>query len=539
MPRSYLSDEPAVQRAWKHHWSAIEQFYARLWTYYLNGHTVDKIELLILGGTWSEYPIQYQEEFIRDCFYAANTFYQYMKLTASDLSINQCKQQIRLKKQLIEEQKMNEIALCRIIGITLETRPDSIDSHELKRLRYYGCTRVQIGIQHINDDILKYINRGCYNKHAINCVKLLKNVGFKIDFHLMPDLPGTTVELDEEMFYYVLNSTEIQADQWKIYPCQTTKYTVIQKWFESGEYVPFSADELLELLIKVKCHIHPWIRLNRVIRDIPNQYILGGNEVTNLRQFLEKKMIKYGGKCVCIRCREVRGKQLDYSDEKNEIILKIRSYKSSDGIEYFISYETKNEQVIFGFVRLRICDDFDIVSDIFPELVDCAMIRELHVYGQMIAVFQKNDIDALKKTQHMGFGKKLMNAAEIIAVLNGYKKLSVIAGIGTRNYYRKIGYKLKGTYMIKNLRNIDYYKHLLCSKLKLIKTQIPYKEMVEKLKNKTDYDCSLKKSKSVKNDLIVKHYTIQKSIFMNYLFNEYVFVLLVAIVFVWLIRTFL
>eukprot|EP01083_Nonionella_stella_P051015 135481_1 len=508
MPRSYLSDEPAVQRGWKHHWSAIEQFYARLWTYYLNGHKVDKIELLVLGGTWSEYPQQYQETFIRDCFYAANTFYLYMELSAMIETSKEkiIRKSIRCKKSLVEEQKMNENALCRIIGITLETRPDSIDGNELKRLRNYGCTRVQIGIQHTNDKILKHINRGCDNEDAIRCVKLLKNVGFKLDFHLMPDLPGSSVALDEEMFYYVLNSTLIQADQWKIYPCQTTKYTVIRSWFEEGKYVPFKPQELLDLLIKVKCHVHPWIRLNRVIRDIPNQYIIGGNQITNLRQFLEKHMAQYGAKCACIRCREIRTKKIDQS---NRVILKIRSFESSGGIEYFISYETVNEEIIFGFVRLRICSDFEVVKDIFPELVGCAMIRELHVYGQMIPVFDKK-----KSTQHKGFGKKLMNAAEQIAVTNGFKKLSVIAGVGTRNYYRKIGYKLKGTYMIKQLRNVDYWKHRLCYQLKLLKTQVPYQEMVQQLKDKTNYDCSLVKSKQVKHALVVKHYQIRSRLYI-------------------------
>ena len=541
MPRSYLSDEPAVQRGWKHHWSAIEQFYARVWTYYLNGHKVDKIELLVLGGTWSEYPKEYQERFIRDCFYAANTFYQYMDLSGQGLSQQECMKNIRLQDTLLQEQKINEVSKCRIIGITLETRPDSIDKKELQRLRYYGCTRVQIGVQHTNDTILKHINRGCYNKDTINCVKLLKNVGFKLDFHLMPDLPGTTVKLDEEMFYYVLNSTKIQADQWKIYPCQTTSYTVIKKWFEQGKYTPFKPQELLDLLIKVKCHVHPWIRLNRVIRDIPNQYIVGGNEVTNLRQFLESSMAKHGAKCKCIRCREIRGKQLDFSDEKNnKIVLKIRSYESSDGTEYFISYETINEETIFGFVRLRICNDFEVVKDIFPELVNCAMIRELHVYGQMIPVFKKDDKgEKVKKVQHMGFGKKLMNAAEIVAVLNGYKKLSVIAGVGTRNYYRKIGYRLKGTYMIKTLNSICYCQQLICNKMKLIKIEVPYKEMVEKLKKKTNYDCSMSKSKDVKNDLIIKHFEIKSIMILNYLFNKNVIVVLIAVAIVWLLRNFL
>ena len=534
MPRSYLSDEPAVQRGWKHHWSAIAQFTARLWTYFLNGHKADKIELLVLGGTWSEYPRQYQEGFIRDCFYAANTFYELMELSGNtSLSEQAQKERIRARLSLEEEQSMNESAKCRIIGITLETRPDSIDEAELQRLRYYGCTRVQIGIQHTSNEILEHINRGCTNQDAIRCVKLLKNVGFKLDLHLMPDLPGSSVEMDEEMFFLVLNSSRIQADQWKIYPCQTTKHTVIRQWFERGEYQPFTPQELLALLVKVKCHVHPWIRLNRVIRDIPNQYIVGGNEVTNLRQFLEHSMKKKGAKCACIRCREIRGKQLDFGDTKNnEIVLKIRSYESSDGIEYFVSYETVNEETIFGFVRLRICGDFEIAKDVFPELVGCAMVRELHVYGQMVPVFTKQ----LTKTQHIGFGKKLMNAAEVIAVKNGYRRMSVIAGIGTRNYYRKMGYTLKGTYMVKTLRNWDYYRHSLCNKVKLVRTQRPYREMVALLKEKANYDCSLKKPKDGETELVVKHYCIEKSL-LSHLLSMNAIVLLIALCSVGILRS--
>eukprot|EP01084_Bolivina_argentea_P027714 51495_1 len=506
MPRSYLSDEPGVRRGHRHKWDAIDQFYSRATTLRDLGHPVDKIEILILGGTWSEYPIPYQEQFIRDIYWSANTFF------------DGCVEFKNKRKSvsLLEEQKINENTKCRIIGLTLETRPDTITVSEIERMRYYGCTRLQIGIQHTNNKILDKINRGCTNEDAIEAVRLLKNSAFKIDFHLMPDLPGSTPDLDMKMINYVLHSDEMQADQWKLYPCQTVPWTVIKQWNESGEYIPYAQEELIELLIWIKARIHPWIRLNRVIRDIPAHYISAGNPVTNLRQIILKRMKQRGLKCKCIRCREIgaffrnandnqvdkkekkRRKRLKRQlkkkggnlkqveqmldmrtdeqkeiDKKNEeIVLKEREYKSSGGDEIFISYERNDEAYIYGFVRLRLPvkdvmndeykDEFESVYKTFPELEGAALVRELHVYGQMIKVGDKKKMKELRKkkksghdlyAQHYGFGTKLMKRVEMVAWRNGYKRVAVIAGIGTRAYYRKLGYKLKGTYMVKELNS--------------------------------------------------------------------------------------
>lgn len=441
LPRSYLSDEPGVQRGKKHKWNAIDQFIARAWTHHVNGHPVDKIEILVLGGTWSEYPHEYQETFLRDIFYAANTFYDDDKK--------------REPMSLAEEQTANETTRCRIIGVTLETRPDSITPEEIKRMRTYGCTRVQIGIQHTEDRILKIINRGCTNADAIRATRLLKDAGFKIDFHLMPDLPGATTEIDMKMFDYVLNSPDLQGDQWKIYPCQVTPWTVIEKWFNEGKHVPYTDQQLADLLLKVKTRVHPWIRLNRVIRDIPNQYIKGGNEITNLRQHLLARMKKEGLVCKCIRCREVRDRKQLLTDNT----LVERTYQSSGATEMFLSYETAKKDVIFGFCRLRLSKNAGLDNAI-PELTGAALIRELHVYGQMRPV---GDQEAGKeKAQHMGFGSKLMRRAEQIAGRHGFKKVSVIAGIGTRKYYAKLGYRLEGTYMVKDLPSWTWEAVMLC-----------------------------------------------------------------------------
>eukprot|EP00466_Bigelowiella_natans_P012601 jgi/Bigna1/85812/estExt_fgenesh1_pg.C_60181 len=462
LPRSYLSDEPGVQRGKKHGWHPVNQFTARAFTLHVNGHHVDKIEILVLGGTWSEYPQEYQETFLRDIFYAANTFYD--------------KTPRRSPKSLREEQKINESTSCRIIGLTLETRPDSIDAGEVQRMRLYGCTRVQIGIQHTDDRILKVINRGCTNADAIRATRLLKDAGFKIDFHLMPDLPTSTPEIDLKMFNYVLHSQDLQADQWKIYPCQVTPWTVIEKWAKEGKHVPYSNEVLADLLLKVKRQVHPWIRLNRVIRDIPNQYILAGNPVTNLRQIILERMRRMGIQCHCIRCREVRDKKGSYTDH----VLVQREYKSSGAREIFISFESNDKRTIYGFCRLRLSKLAGVECKI-PEIQGAALVRELHVYGKMRPVgdrrrgqLQKgvgrngNDDDK-EKAQHIGFGSRLMLRAEQISVKAGYRKIAVIAGIGTRQYYAKLGYKLEGTYMVKHFslwnrtgeRNRFYARSLL------------------------------------------------------------------------------
>ena len=434
-PRSYLKDEPAVARANKNEFDAVRQFYDRASTYYTIGHPVDKIELLVLGGTWSEYPVQYQEEFIRDLFYAANTFYDTTK---------------RGRLSLTEEQVINENAKCRIIGLTLETRPDSITPEEIKRFRYYGCTRVQIGVQHTDDEILHKINRGCYLEDTIRAIKLLKDSCYKIDIHLMPDLPFSTPEIDNEMFDMVLESPDLQVDQWKIYPCEVVPWTVIKKWHDKGLYESYGQEKLIEVILNVKKKVHPWIRLNRVIRDIPNQYISGGNNVTNLRQHLLKMLKDRGEKCKCIRCREVKGKNIDPKDIK----LFVREYDASNGKEYFISFETKDENTILGFVRLRLIKNSSV--DFIKPIRNAALIRELHVYGNMTSLFKfgnkKNN-----KTQHSGFGKRLMKKAEEIAFSQGYKKIVVISGIGVKNYYRKLGYYSEGTYMVKYFVSIKQY----------------------------------------------------------------------------------
>lgn len=444
-PRSYLMDEPAVKRANRNKFDPVRQFFDRAITHFVNGHPIDKIEIIVLGGTWSSYPHDYQEEFIRDLYYAANVFLSHTNVFRDRLSLN-------------EEQKINETGKSRIIGLTLETRPDYITWTEIERFRKYGCTRVQLGIQHTESDILKKINRDCTTADAIRALTMLKDCGYKIDAHFMPDLPGSTPIKDWNMFKYVLESPDLQFDQWKIYPCEITSYTRIKEWYENGLYVPYSdTDEtlLMNLIMLVKNSVHPWIRLNRVIRDIPLHYIIGGNQVPNLRQELGKIMKKNGLSCDCIRCREVRDNV--NADPRNAVLYN-RIYPSSGGQEYFLSFESNDRKIIFGFLRLRLSDSAGRIYSRstgqngnrklrFPELDGCALVRELHVYGQLVTVGDSNK----KATQHYGFGKRLLMAAEKIAIENGFRKMAIISGVGVKEYYRRHGYVSLKTYVVKVL----------------------------------------------------------------------------------------
>jgi ELP3 family radical SAM enzyme/protein acetyltransferase len=435
-PRSYLTLEPAVLRANHNDFDAVKQIHSHAELHESNFHDVDKIEILVLGGTWCSYPVEYQREFIRDTYYAANTFHS--------------RAGSRDRLSLAEEKKLNETAKCRIIGLTLETRPDTINDDVIIRFREYGCTRVQLGVQHTDDEILKKINRRHTVKEASYGIQLLKDNSFKVDIHIMPDLPGSSPAKDKTMFDYILNSPDIQADQWKIYPCEIVPWTRIKRWFElpndhPDKYTPYSPEELMELLIYVKSQVHPWIRLNRVIRDIPNEYIHGGNNVTNLRQIIQQTMKDQGLICNCIRCREVRNQKYTEAD----IELVTRSYRTTGGTEYFISFENKDRSTIYGFTRLRIPDDNSNIF--FDELHDCALIRELHVYGRNMSR-RKGIVDNIGNVQHLGLGKRLLEEAERMAVDMRFKKISVISGVGVREYYRKRGYTMRGDgdYLIKD-----------------------------------------------------------------------------------------
>ena len=425
-PRSYLFGEPGVLRANQNKFDCVEQIYCRIRSLKLCGHPIDKLEILILGGTIHSYPKEYLEEFMRDIFYAANT-----SITKHS----------RPRSTLKEEQDINENSEHRIIGVTIETRPDCINLKELQDFRRWGVTRVQIGVQHTDDAILKRVNRGHGIKQTMKACQMLRDSCFKFDIHLMPNLPDSSPEKDIEMMDYVL--ANIHPDQVKMYPTTITPFTRILEDYKTGKYVPYNNEALEKVVIYWMVNVHPWIRNNRIVRDIPSYYIVDGVKSSNQKQEFDQIMLETGLKSKCIRTREA-GRHPKYKSEEGELV--IHSYDAHDGKEYFISWESKDREVIFGFVRLRLTKNQCV--DIFPELAECALIRELHVYGKTIKVNDKNIGEGV---QHIGIGKTLMNRAEEIAKDNGYHKISVISGIGTRGYYKKIGYENIETFMIKNI----------------------------------------------------------------------------------------
>ena len=441
MPKSYLLREPACARGFKCKFSAVEQIYTRLFSYFITGHPVTKIEIIVLGGTWSEVNVNYQRQFIRDLYYACNTF-----------PLGTFREPLSLEREI----EINETSKSRIIGLTLETRPDSLlgieGDDEIKRLRSYGCTRLQLGIQSIYDDVLKLINRGHTIRDGMMGIKKWKNAGGKVICHFMPDLPGSTPEMDKKMWDFLVESPDLQPDEIKVYPCQTTPFTKIEKWQRSGKYTPYS-DTNLDTLIDVIMHLKrksikiPWMRFTRVVRDIPNNYILAGNPVTNLRQVIDRKALKLGVKCWCTRCREVKNKEIVNPK------LVIHKYKASDSIEYFLEFVNGDDNyTLYGFLRLRIPEPKNKI--IFQELICKGMVRELHVYGKVLNI-NTNEKSA---SQHKGLGRKLLQKAEELSKKHRMLGVSVISGVGVRNYYRKFGYTLsKNGYMVKNFTNYKPY----------------------------------------------------------------------------------
>jgi ELP3 family radical SAM enzyme/protein acetyltransferase len=454
-PRSYLKMEPGVMRANRNGFDCADQIWDRMTGLYLIGHIErsNKLEIIVSGGTWTSYPEEYREEFCRDVFYAANTFWEPTPR--------------RSRKPLAEEKAINEEAACRVVGLTIETRPDTICDAELVLLRYYGCTRVQLGIQHVDDDVLNVNNRRCPDWKTINAIRLLKRNGFKIDAHFMPNLPGSNVLKDRHMFLNILLGTkkpvperrhleetwelahpEYQVDQWKVYPTAITPFTDIERWYKAGRYVQYSERELIDLLITMKSLVFPWIRLNRIIRDIPRDYIYNretGSDNTGLRMELLKIMEKDGTFCQCIRCREVKSQDTSVN---TDVSIVVRKYNASEGHEYFISAEAymSRNPTLYGFVRLRLDD---ARGKAFPELEGAALIRELHVYGSYAQIGEM--AHSSEKVQHRGIGKTLMARAEHIAQSQGYGKIAVISSEGTRGYYKKLGYENEGHFMTKTL----------------------------------------------------------------------------------------
>jgi len=430
MPKSYLPDEPGAMRGLEHEFDPYKQVRSRIEQLQSLGHPTDKIELLILGGTWSSYRRDYQEWFVKRCFDAMND------LTTTFLPIGEEKVK---EGELYKLQSFNETTHHRNVGLVIETRPDEINPNELRWLRHLGVTKVQMGAQSLDDHILEINKRG----HDVQCTRrataLLRAAGFKIVLHWMPNLLGATPESDREDFARLWN--DFCPDEIKIYPNQLLANAELYEYWQRGEFKPYTTQELIDLIADIKPTIPRYCRVNRVIRDIPSTNVVEGNRRTSLRQDIHDEMKRRGTHCECVRCREVRGKSVSAE------LLKLddMAYRIGTAEEHFISYLTPDDQLA-GFVRLSLPEK-DSPQTGLSDLDGAALIREVHVYGQSLPVGAEKEGAA----QHAGLGTHLLEEAESIAKANGFDRMAVISAVGTRGYYLERGFERGELYLTKNL----------------------------------------------------------------------------------------
>ena len=425
MPQSYLSDEPGARRGVENEFDPYRQVASRLKALHEVGHPTDKVELLVLGGSWTAYPPSYREWFIRRCFEALNT---------ENPLDNQG--EIRLE----DVQTRNETSQHRNVGLVVETRPDLISRQELIFNRRLGVTKFQIGIQSLDDDILERNKRGHTSEKARQAVDLLRAAGFKVVAHWMPNLLGATLESDRADFAKLWIEGSIQPDELKVYPCQLLQNTELYHYWQRGEYQPYSEEQLIDLLADIKPTVPRYCRINRVIRDIPSTNVVAGNRNTSLRQDVARELERRGKRCNCIRCREIRGSTL----QKANLELHDLVYQTGVSEEHFLAYDTEDNRLA-GFLRLSLPYENNVLE--IPDLEDAAIIREVHVYGQSLEV----GTEQAGAAQHAGLGKNLIQRAEEIARGQGYNCLAVIAAVGTRQYYAMRGFEMGKLYMVKPL----------------------------------------------------------------------------------------
>ena len=463
MPKSYISSEPGAQRAAQHQFDPYAQTLSRLRTYHNIGHPIDKIELIILGGTWSSYPESYQLWFVRRCLDALNdagtevsaarpSFHlppptidfrdqsQHIDGRKLEQSYNEVvsdflRSQGHLEpatecstwNELSQVQKANESAPARCVGLVLETRPDHLDFEELLRLRRLGATKVQIGYQSLSDTVLNLNNRGHDVAATRRAMHLLRQAGFKIHAHWMPNLHGSTPDLDIEDFERVFNDPDFRPDELKIYPCSLVDTAELMSYYVAGDWQPYTAEDLLEVVVQCMARTPEYCRLSRVIRDIPGTEIVDGNRVTNLREVAERELENRGIRSLDIRSREIRHRHVD----PDRLQLEKLEYATSLGQEIFLQFVTDSHRIA-GFLRLSL----PRTGVAIPEIQQSAMIREVHVYGLLARLGQKSGI----RSQHLGLGRRLIEEAAEIARDQGFADLAVISSIGTRQYYRDNGF---------------------------------------------------------------------------------------------------
>lgn len=460
-PKSYLSDEPGARRALQNHFDPYLQITTRLQALQAVGHPTDKIELLILGGTFSAYPRKYQQWFVEECYRALNqsaipaepgadydqTLYQ--DVEPADSPPDYPSDPLRL----VQLQHENEDSLHRNVGLVLETRPDELTYEELAWMRSLGATRIQMGAQSLDDRILRLNRRGHTVADTLRGVNRARAAGYKVVLHWMPNLLGATLESDREDFRKLWGDGDklggFCPDEIKIYPTQLLQNTELYTYWQRGEYQPYTEQELIQLLADVKTHIPPYCRVDRVIRDIPGTNVVAGNRRTSLRQDVLGEMKRRGTACQCIRCREVRGEKIDPDSVQLQVIQYQPDFLpgQASSREYFISFVTKQNRLA-GYLRLSIprMVEADRIARL-PDLTDCAIIREVHVYGQALGIGMEQEGAA----QHMGLGTRLMAEASRIAGEDGFSRMAVISAVGTRNYYRSRGFYDGTFYQLKDI----------------------------------------------------------------------------------------
>jgi len=437
MPKSYLSMEPGAQRALQNEFDPYLQVFNRLVAYKNIGHPTDKVELIVLGGTWSFYPENYKIWFIKRSFDAMNNFYPEYNSIYLETEKSENEKDVSWK-DLFEAQKINETAHSRCVGLVLETRPDYISQDEVRDLRKLGATKIQLGVQSLDDEILQLNKRGHGVTETKTAFKLLREAGFKIHAHWMPNLYGSNPKKDIDDFKKLFTDEGLRPDELKIYPCSLIADTGLFEFYEKGLWKPYTEEQLLNVLEECISATPGYCRLTRVVRDISSDDIVAGNKKSNFRQIAEKSLMEKGIKINEIRHREIKSEKFD--DKKLE--LKITSYKTSGSEEYFLEFTT-DEDKIAAFLRLSIPKNLSFID----ELNNSAIIREVHVYGSVVGI-GKEEKDL---AQHVGLGSKLIKKAEEISMNLGYKKISVISSVGTREYYKKRGYSLGDLYQIKKL----------------------------------------------------------------------------------------
>lgn len=438
MPKSYFSTQPAMMRAVRNDFSAYLQVKARLNGLHSQGHDITKIDVRTAGGTWSSYPHQYQEEFVKGIYFALN---EGIGETKSQEEVDTILKNTNLE-DLIRE---NETAVCRLVGLWVETRPDWITVPELQSLRRFGVTGIELGIQTTDDKVNEFCKRGHGTSESVRATQLCRDIGLKICHHIMPNLPTSNVESDLQTVRDLFSKGILNPDYLKIYPCMVLPYTELEEMHRENPdiYTPYSDEELMEILSEIKKGVPEYCRIIRLLRDFPSEIVLKGSKLLNIRQIMQRR----GTPCRCVRCREIK----DESFSLKNVKLVEREYDANEGREVFLSFEDVTQDKLIGLLRLRLLVNglSKELADAFPELKGAAIVRELHIYGRQKSLSVDSSLDS--KTQHLGFGRCLLSRAEEIAGLKGFSKIAVIAAIGTREYYKKLGFTLEGTYMTKCL----------------------------------------------------------------------------------------